>query len=241
MRLFGCCVSSWHCQQLFIIKFFLFPYLANLLSAHGILALNTTTSPHISLDRHSTLYSRDCSNCVLTLLFWLVLNLFNSLSALSGSNKQTKDIFKVEFKPSLDYLKQNPILHAKRFFLRFKPQAPAHERDPSRPTIKGTRGIKVIRQWQSFGRGGPRWPPLPGGISDRGLGWRRFPSFEEGRRIWAGDRGPNMGNWLTPRRETKTRRGHTIHSLRPNPLRRARGQTHIFLRILTTSLFVTCL
>ena len=150
--------------------------------------------------------------------------------------------FKVEFKPSLDYLKKKKSnITCKEIFLRFKPQAPAHERDPSRPTIKGTRGIKVIRQWQSFGRGGPRWPPLPGGISDRGLGWRRFPSFEEGRRIWAGDRGPNMGNWLTPRRETKTRRGHTIHSLRPNPLRRARGQTHIFLRILTTSLFVTCL
>ena len=84
------------------------------------------------------------------------------------------------------------------------------------------------------------------GVADRIEGWgdASFPSFEEGRRIQrarAGDRGPNMGNWLTPRRETKTRRGHTIHSLRPNPLRRARGQTHIFLRILTTSLFVTYL
>ena len=218
----------------------MFPYLAKLLSTHRILALNTTTSPHISLDRHSTLYSQDCSYCVITLLFWLVLNLCNSSSTSSSSNKQ-EDLFLggIQAFAWLSETKSN--ITCEEIFLRFKPQAPAHERDPSRLTIKGARGIKVIRQWQSFGRGGPRWPPLPGGISDRGLGWRRFPSFEEGRRIRAGDRGPNMGNWLTPRRETKTRRGHTIHSLRPNPLRRARGQTHIFLRILTTSLFVTYL
>ena len=85
------------------------------------------------------------------------------------------------------------------------------------------------------------------GVADRIEGWGDvgFPSFEEGRRIQrgrAGDRqGPNMGNWLTPRRETKTHRGHTIHSLRPNPPRRARGQTNLFLRILPASLFVTCL
>ena len=84
------------------------------------------------------------------------------------------------------------------------------------------------------------------GVADRIEGWgdASFPSFEEGRRIQrarAGDRGPNMGNWLTPRRETKTHRGHTIHSLRPSPPRRARGQTNICLRILPTGLFVTCL